>query len=53
MDEDKKKKKSDLTTIQVSKRTLSRLRAFKIIRKESYDELLNRLLNQVLGGKKG
>ena len=37
-----------LTTIQVKKTTLSRLRAFKQVKKESYDELLNRLMNKIL-----
>ncbi len=42
----------DKTTIQISKKTLSRLKAFKVIGKESYDEALNRLMNKVLGNNK-
>jgi len=41
--------KKDLTTIQVSKKTLARLKAFKIIRKESFDELLNRFMDKIVG----
>ena len=44
--------KKDLTTIQINKKTLSRLRAFKMVKKESYDELLNRLMNRILGDGK-
>ena len=40
------------TTIQIKKQTLSRLKAFKVVSKESYDELLNRLMNKVLNGDK-
>ncbi len=44
--------RKELTTIQIKKQTLSRLRAFKMVKKESYDELLNRLMNKVLGENK-
>lgn len=44
--------KNKLTTIQIKRETLSRLKAFKIVKKESYDELLNRLMNKILGEKK-
>ena len=37
----------DRTTIQIEKTTLSRLRAFKIVKKESFNELLNRLMDQI------
>lgn len=39
----------DKTTIQIKKQTLSRLKAFRIVSKESYDEMLNRLMNKILG----
>jgi len=42
--------KKELTSIQISRKTLSRLRALKMVKKESYDELLTRLMNQILGG---
>ncbi len=38
----------DLTTIQLTKKTLSRLKAFRIVKKESYNELLNRLMNKIM-----
>ena len=37
-----------LTTIQLKKITLKRLKAFKQVRKESYDELLNRMMNKIM-----
>ena len=39
-------KPKDKTTIQVTKATLGRLKAFKIISKESFDEELNRFMNE-------
>jgi len=36
------------TTIQITNDTLKRLKTFKIIKKESYDELLNRLMNEII-----
>ena len=45
-------KQKDLTTIQLKKVTLGRLKAFRMVKKESYDELLNRLMNKILGEKK-
>ncbi len=44
--------RKDLTTIQLHKATLIRLRSLKIVKKESYDELLNRLINRILGYQK-
>ncbi len=44
--------KKELTTIQIKKQTLSRLKAFRIAKRESYDELLNRLMNKILGENK-
>ncbi len=41
-----------MTTIQLKKITRGRLKAFKIFKKENYDELINRLLNKVLSGSK-
>lgn len=38
----------ELTTIQLTKKTLSRLKAFRIVKKESYNELLNRLMNKIM-----
>ena len=40
------------TTIQIKKITRSRLKAFKMVKKESYDELLDRLMNKVSGQEK-
>ena len=45
-------KKKTKTTIQIERKTLSRLKAFKMVNKESYDELLNRLLDRVVGEKR-
>ena len=45
-------KQKELTTIQIKKTTLGRLKAFRITKRESYDELLNRLMNKILGDKK-
>lgn len=45
-------KKEDKTTIQISKETLKRLKAFKMVNKESYDELLNRLMNKIMNGSR-
>ncbi len=45
-------KPSDKTTIQIRKVTLQRLKAFKIIRKESFDEELNRFMDERVGDKK-
>lgn len=42
----------DKTTIQILKVTRQRLKAFKQVKKESYDELLNRLMNLALGRSK-
>ena len=47
------KKEKDLTTIQIKKVTLGRLKAFKLVNKESYDELLNRLMNKITGNPRG
>ncbi len=44
--------RKDLTTIQIGKITRSRLKAFKVVKKESYDELLNRMMNKIAGEKK-
>ena len=44
-----KKDRKDLTTIQIKKITRGRLKAFKIVKKENYDELLNRMMNQISG----
>ena len=41
--------KKEVTTIQIRKVTLGRLKAFRIVKKESYDELLNRIMNKILG----
>ena len=40
------------TTIQILKITRQRLKTFKQVKKESYDELLNRLMNLALGRSK-
>jgi len=40
-------KKKDKTTIQISKKTLKRLKSFKIFMRESYEEVLNRLLDKI------
>ncbi len=41
------------TTIQIKKKTLERIKTFKVVNKESYDELLNRILDEKIGkGKK-
>jgi len=40
------------TTIQVERDTLKRLKTFKIIKKESYDELLNRFMDEKIGKEK-
>lgn len=34
------------TTIQVEKRTLKRLKSARLTKRESYDEIINRLLNE-------
>ncbi len=47
-----KMEKKEFTTIQLKKLTVGRLKAFRIVKKESYDELLNRLMNKILGEKK-
>lgn len=39
----------ELTTIQISRTTVKRLKAFKLVGKESYEELLNRLLDKIIG----
>jgi len=39
----------DKTTIQITKKTLTRLKVFKMVKKESFDELLNRLMNKIIG----
>ena len=54
MEEEIKKKKvnKELTTIQIKKMTRSRLKAFKLVKKESFDELLNRLMNISIGDRK-
>jgi|WetSurMetagenome_2_1015567.scaffolds.fasta_scaffold1761467_1 hypothetical protein len=40
------------TTIQVEKKTLDRLKKIKITKRETYDEILNRLIdNNKEGGK--
>ena len=44
--------RKDLTTIQLTKQTRSRLKAFRLVKKENYDELLNRLMNKILDLKK-
>lgn len=35
------------TTIQISSKTLVKLKRLKIAKRESYDEMLNRLINKV------
>ena len=37
------------TTIQITRNTLKRLKTFKIVEKESYEELLNRLMDKIKG----
>ena len=37
------------TTIQIKRETLKRLKTFKIVNKESYDELLNRIMDEKMG----
>lgn len=39
----------DKTTIQITKKTLARLKAFKLVNKESFDELLNRFMDKIVG----
>ena len=39
------------TTIQVKEKTLNRLRYFKTYTKESYDEVINKILNTVEEGE--
>ncbi|GAI23504.1 unnamed protein product [marine sediment metagenome] len=34
------------TTIQIEKRTLERLKKLRITKRETYDEILNRLINE-------
>jgi len=41
------------TTILVSKRTRNALRALRIARRESYDEIINRLIRAYKGRGKG
>ena len=35
------------TTIQVDKETLQRIREIKLTKRESYDEIINRLINNL------
>ncbi len=44
-------KMEDRTTIQIKKKTLKRLRVCKIFERETYDELLNRLIDKIIGKK--
>ena len=37
------------TTIQITRNTLKRLKTFKIVEKESYEELLNRFMDEKIG----
>lgn len=41
----------DRTTIQIRKETLEKLKTFRKIRRETYDEILNRLMEESLKGK--
>lgn len=44
----------DRTTIQIESETLKRLKMFKIVKKESYDELINRIMDKIIkGGMEG
>ena len=42
------------TTIQIKSKTLERLKKLKITKRESYDEIINRLIdeNEIKGNKK-
>ena len=39
------------TTIQVSKKTKDKLKALKLTSRESYDEILNRIVSEVKDGR--